>query len=151
MFGLMRRCCAARRHLICDRVAVRRRGRTCRRAHARSWLTTFGIAPTGPETGYGYLEMGEALAVATPSVPGAHREAPLADAMRYAADSRYVWNSACSASRRPRCGGLERHAADLLDAVRAVWEPLRGHLHDTMLEIDPALFAPVPMSPSTSR
>jgi len=27
--------------------------------------------------------------------------------------------------------------------VRAVWEPLRGHLQDAMLEIDPALFAAV--------
>jgi mannose-1-phosphate guanylyltransferase/mannose-6-phosphate isomerase len=56
-------------------------------------IVTFGIKPTGPETGYGYILQGDALS------PGVHRLAefkekpdlPLAE--EYYRDSRYSWNS----------------------------------------------------------
>ena len=35
--------------------------RAARRLARQGWLTTFGIPPTRPETGYGYLELGAAL------------------------------------------------------------------------------------------
>ena len=35
--------------------------RAGQRLAQRGWLTTFGIQPTRPETGYGYLELGDAL------------------------------------------------------------------------------------------
>jgi mannose-1-phosphate guanylyltransferase len=37
-----------------------------------------------------------------------------------------------------------RHAPRVLDAARAVWQPLSDHRADAMLEIDPALFASAP-------
>jgi mannose-1-phosphate guanylyltransferase len=55
-------------------------------------LVTFGIIPTEPHTGYGYIEAGNALA-------GAHevssfKEKPDANtASQYIADGRYYWNS----------------------------------------------------------
>jgi len=59
---------------------------------ADGWLVTFGIQPDGPETGYGYIQVGEAVA------PGAHRvlrfvEKPdqaRAEAMLATGD--HVWN-----------------------------------------------------------
>ena len=54
---------------------------------------------------------------------------PLAVATRYASDSRYVWNSGMFCfTAAAVLSAFERHAADLLDKVRTVWEPLRGHL-----------------------
>src|SRR5262249_19158393 len=53
----------------------------------RGWLATFGIGPTHPETGYGYLECGKAL-----DVPDAFRvsrfieKPPLAEATAYLTD-----------------------------------------------------------------
>ncbi|WP_205927111.1 mannose-1-phosphate guanylyltransferase/mannose-6-phosphate isomerase [Rhizobium sp. P32RR-XVIII] len=64
-----------------------------REAAADGMLVTFGIAPTTPATGYGYIETGEAL----PS--GAHRvrtfvEKPSAEeAERLLAAGRFLWNS----------------------------------------------------------
>ena len=132
-------------HLICDGAAFAAAAARAAALAREGWLTTFGIAPTGPETGYGYLELGEALAVAdTFRARRFIEKPPLADAMRYVADSRYVWNSGMFCfTAAAVLAAFERHAADLLDAVRAVWEPLRGHLQDAMLEIDPALFAAV--------
>jgi mannose-1-phosphate guanylyltransferase/mannose-6-phosphate isomerase len=54
-------------------------------------LVTFGIQPTGPETGYGYIELGEAEA-------GAYRVArfvekpDLTTAEQYLASGRFLWN-----------------------------------------------------------
>jgi mannose-1-phosphate guanylyltransferase len=70
-------------------------------ALARGAIVTFGIPPTRPETGYGYIEVG------APAEPGekdagparvarvaAFREKPdLATASRYVADGRHLWNA----------------------------------------------------------
>ena len=51
-------------HLICDRAAFAAAAMRAAALAREGWLTTFGIAPSSPETGYGYLELGEALPVA---------------------------------------------------------------------------------------
>ncbi len=66
-------------------------------SHERS-LVTFGITPTHPATGYGYLELGEALAGTTPTAyrVSQFREKPdAATAERYVAagPAKYLWNS----------------------------------------------------------
>ncbi len=51
-------------------------------------IVTFGIQPTGPETGYGYIEQGEGSHVAS------FKEKPdLAVAGEYLASGNYFWNS----------------------------------------------------------
>ncbi|WP_137785611.1 mannose-1-phosphate guanylyltransferase/mannose-6-phosphate isomerase [Sphingomonas sp. 3P27F8] len=56
------------------------------------WLITFGITPDGPETGYGYIQEGEAI------VPGVHRvdrfveKPPLEAAQKMIASGDHVWN-----------------------------------------------------------
>ncbi len=58
-------------------------------------LVTFGITPTGPETGYGYIRQGDALDAA----PGAHAVArfvekpDLVTAQAYLRDGGWSWNS----------------------------------------------------------
>ncbi|HSS69073.1 MAG TPA: mannose-1-phosphate guanylyltransferase/mannose-6-phosphate isomerase [Casimicrobiaceae bacterium] len=110
------------------------------------WLVTFGIAPTTPETGYGYLEAGDALAVADTFQARRFIEKPvLADAQRYLAGGRHLWNSGmfCFGAASV-LAAFERHAPALLGAVRPVWHALRAQASGTMLEIDAALFAAVP-------
>ncbi len=58
-------------------------------------LTLFGITPTGPATGYGYIEVGEALA-GTPAVSKVASFVEKPDAARaevLVADGRHLWNS----------------------------------------------------------
>ena len=114
-------------------------------AHA-GWLVTFGIAPSHPETGYGYIECGDALGVA-----GAFRvrrfieKPPLADATAYLATGRHVWNSGmfCFAPATILAAFAE-HAPVVLDAARAVWRAMQSQGDTGTLEIDQALFAAVP-------
>jgi mannose-1-phosphate guanylyltransferase len=133
-------------HLIRDTAAFARAVARAAALAREGSLATFGIPPTGAETGYGYLELGEALA--EPSTFRARRfieKPPLADATRYAADARYVWNSGMFCFTAAHAiAAFERHAPRVLDAARAVWQRLVDHRADTMLEIDPTLFAVAP-------
>jgi mannose-1-phosphate guanylyltransferase/mannose-1-phosphate guanylyltransferase/mannose-6-phosphate isomerase len=78
-------------------------------------LVTFGITPTAPETGYGYIRAGAALA----GIPGAFQVAQFvekpdrATAQRYLDDGGYGWNS-----------GMFLFRADVLLAEMARLEPV---------------------------
>ena len=55
---------------------------------ADGFVVTFGIQPTSPETGYGYIERGEGVRVAS------FKEKPSLELAReYVKDERYSWNS----------------------------------------------------------
>lgn len=56
-------------------------------------LVLFGIRPHGPETGYGYIRMGEAQAPAVHKVLAFAEKPDEATAGRYLAAGDYVWNS----------------------------------------------------------
>ena len=59
---------------------------------ADGYLVTFGITPTRPETGYGYIQAGDALAAGL--VVDAFREKPdLATAEEYLRRGNFYWNS----------------------------------------------------------
>lgn len=84
-------------------------------------IVTFGMKPTVPETGYGYIEAGAALA-GTPGVAAIARfvEKPdLPTAARYLADGKHLWNSGMFvASAGTLLAELERHQPAMLAAVR---------------------------------
>ena len=72
-------------------------------ADATGSLMTIGIQPTGPETGYGYIHVGEAAAeydgVPVHAVQG-FREKPARDvAEEYVASGEYLWNASMFAWR----------------------------------------------------
>jgi mannose-1-phosphate guanylyltransferase len=89
----------------------------------RGWLATFGITPDAPETGYGYIRMGDEEA------PGVHRvdrfvEKPdHATAEAMIAQGGYVWNGGIFLFRADAyLRALAAHAPAILDAVRAAYE-----------------------------
>ena len=71
---------------------------------------TFGIAPTGPATGYGYLELGEALDGSARRLRQFREKPDLETARRYfeAGPAAFLWNS----------GMFVWRAATLLDCIR---------------------------------
>jgi len=87
-------------------------------------LVTFGIQPTAPETGYGYIK-----AVAGDGARGIERfvEKPdLATAQAYVASGEYYWNSGMFLFRASRyLQELERLQPQILAACRASWEKAR--------------------------
>jgi mannose-1-phosphate guanylyltransferase/mannose-6-phosphate isomerase len=82
------------------------------------YLVTFGITPTRPETGYGYIEVGDALGEANAVTQ--FKEKPDAEAAaRYVDDGRHLWNSGMFLFRASRyLDELDRHRPDVLTAAR---------------------------------
>ena len=85
---------------------------------ADGWLVTFGIAPDAPETGYGWIQVGEEIA------PRVHRVARFvekpprdkAEAMLAAGD--HAWNGGIFLFRADAfLGALEAHRPEMLAAV----------------------------------
>ena len=110
------------------------------------WLAAFGIAPTRPETGYGYLELGEPLAIPdTFRVRRFAEKPPRAEASRYVASGGYLWNSGMFCFNAATVlAAFAQHSPALLAAVRPVWQRLRKDASSTILELDAALFESVP-------
>ncbi|RMF73333.1 MAG: mannose-1-phosphate guanylyltransferase [Planctomycetota bacterium] len=119
-------------HLISPQdvfAAAIRRGLEVAEAHPRA-LVTFGIEPTEPHTGYGYVQMGDVASPADADGPAAHRvrsfrEKPdRSTAEAYLASGEYLWNSGMFAWRAEailaelsRC--LPENDAELKQLARA--------------------------------
>jgi mannose-1-phosphate guanylyltransferase len=82
-------------------------------------MVTVGVRPTRPETGYGYVELGEELA---PGVQRARRFVEKPDEMRarqFLAAGRFLWNSGMFFFRADELLGLVRqHLPGLGDMLR---------------------------------
>lgn len=87
-------------------------------------LVTFGIQPTAPETGYGYIK---AIAGEGPRAIERFVEKPdLATAQTYVASGEYYWNSGMFLFRASRyLEELERLQPKILAACRTSWEKAR--------------------------
>jgi mannose-1-phosphate guanylyltransferase/mannose-6-phosphate isomerase len=80
-------------HVILDPELFLAACRAGRDAAAAGHIVTFGIRPTAPKTGYGYIRRGDALDVEGVHQVAAFVEKPdAATAARYVADG-YLWNS----------------------------------------------------------
>ncbi|BDG60364.1 mannose-1-phosphate guanylyltransferase [Caldinitratiruptor microaerophilus] len=106
-------------------------------ARARDVLVTFGVQPTYPATGYGYIERGEELG--DPDGVSIHRVAQFVEkpdaetAARYLASGRFLWNSGMFVWRAGVVlAELRRHAPQVVkpleeafpDAVTAAYGAL---------------------------
>ncbi len=80
-------------HLIADQAAFLRSVQQADAAAQTGALVTFGIAPTAPETGYGYLKQGEQRAESTFAVAQFVEKPPLDQAKTYLEAGNYAWNS----------------------------------------------------------
>lgn len=67
--------------------------RIARETAAAGKLVTFGIKPTEPATGYGYIETGDTLATGAHKVSRFIEKPNLERARALLADGRYLWNS----------------------------------------------------------
>ena len=115
-------------------------------------LVTFGIVPTAPETGYGYIEAAETLT--TGSSPGDAPAAPVpiarfvekpdrATAEQFLASGRFTWNSGMFLFRASAIlAELERLAPEVVSACRSALEQDAADLD--FLRLESAAFAACP-------
>ncbi len=133
-------------HLIRDTIAFALAVERAAALARNGWLATFGIVPTHAETGYGYIQFGDALEVEnTFRVARFIEKPPLADATRYVATGQHAWNSGMFCfTPATILEALATHAPAVLEPMRRVWQVLKTQVGSPMMEIDAALFAAVP-------
>ncbi|MDK1018110.1 MAG: mannose-1-phosphate guanylyltransferase/mannose-6-phosphate isomerase [Actinomycetota bacterium] len=87
------------------------------------YLVTFGITPSHPETGYGYIKVGEPV-TDTVSRVAAFKEKPDDDtAAEYVASGEYLWNSGMFLMKASRyLEELAKHAPDIATSARAAYD-----------------------------
>ena len=85
------------------------------------YMVAFGIAPTGPETGYGYIRKGAPLALGN-AVAQFVEKPDLATAERFLADGDYVWNGGIFAFRAGAfLAELEAHRPEMAAQLARAW------------------------------
>ena len=124
-------------HLIGDVAAFHRAARQAASLARDGYLVTFGITPTEPATGYGYIETGEPIA----RNKGAFRirrfvEKPsLKRAKTFLAKRGFLWNSGMFAfTARRYLEDLGRFRPDILAAAKAALEGAARDLDFVRLE-----------------
>lgn len=129
-------------HVIEDVVAFQVAVRQACRLAAEGSLVTFGIVPTHPETGYGYIRRGDAVEENASRVDSFVEKPDRGTAQAYLNDGRYLWNSGmfvfrCSAY----LDALEQSAPEILHGARRTME---AATRDIAIRLDPASFAATP-------
>jgi mannose-1-phosphate guanylyltransferase/mannose-6-phosphate isomerase len=123
-------------HVIRDTAVFQQAVRTALPAAEHGQLVTFGIVPDSPETGYGYIQRGEAQG----PVYGIARfvEKPdLARAQQFLQSGDYYWNSGMFLFRAGRfLAELARLAPEMWAACRAAFEQGQEDLDFTRLDVD---------------
>jgi mannose-1-phosphate guanylyltransferase/mannose-6-phosphate isomerase len=135
-------------HVIHDMKALHGRLAIAATAARTGRIVTFGMQPTRPETGYGYIAIGAAL----DDAPGAFAVAQFvekpaaAEAARLASDGQHLWNSGMFVfTARTLLTELQTHAPEVLNPVHRAVVERRQDLD--FIRLDAEAFA---VSPSIS-
>ena len=133
-------------HLIADQAKFEAAVGHAAELASTGHLVTFGIVPTGPETGFGYIEAGE-------TIGGGRRvvrfvEKPSQEkAQEYLATGNFLWNSGMFCFKAGLLlEEMTRHAPEVVAASKACWQEMRKHseISSSMFEIPADLFVQVP-------
>ena len=110
-------------HLVTDTAAFQRAAQQAEMLAKDGFLVLFGIRPTAPETGYGYIEMGAQVGQQAHAVQRFVEKPDAATALNYLAQGNYVWNSGIFCFKASTIlEALATYHPALLEAAREVWK-----------------------------
>ena len=131
-------------HLIRDEARFQAAVAEARALAGRGYLVTFGIHPTQPETGYGYIRKGERIAHSGGHEVAAFVEKPDEQtAIEYVRSGRYEWNSGMFCfGAAAYLEALSAHAPAIAEAAGNCWNEMDHEQRP--LEIPLGLFSACP-------
>ena len=130
-------------HVVANVDAFRAAVREASVAAEAGALVTFGIVPTAPETGFGYIEAKDGTATGARRVERFVEKPDLATAQRYVQGGGYYWNSGMFLFRASRVlAELERFRPDIVAACRAAFDAARRD--GDFIRLDAAAFTASP-------
>ncbi len=131
-------------HLIADQAGFALAVAEASKLAEQDFLVTFGIVPTAPETGFGYIERGEPLGSGN-KVARFVEKPDLETAKDYVASGKYLWNSGMFCFKAGVfLDQLAKHAPEVAKSVDACWAAMQPLNNAQMVEIPAELFKTVP-------
>ncbi|AOY61710.1 mannose-1-phosphate guanylyltransferase/mannose-6-phosphate isomerase [Xanthomonas citri pv. glycines] len=122
-------------HVIGNEAAFQAAVKVAAEAAAQGKLVTFGIKPTAPETGYGYIKAGTGTGAS--AVERFVEKPDLATAQSYLASGEYYWNSGMFLFRASRyLEELRKFHPAIADACQKAWENGKRDADFTRLDKD---------------
>jgi len=107
-------------HLIKDEAAFAAAVNQARTLADQGWLVTFGIAPSRPETGFGYIEAGKELSEGASEVSRFVEKPNQRAAEDMTESGRYSWNSGMFCFKAGSVlEAFKKHSPDVLRAVES--------------------------------
>lgn len=130
-------------HLVSDIPALHSSISAAQSLAEKDKLVTFGVKPSTPETGYGYIKKGTTLGTDGFIIDRFVEKPDLKTAEAYLASGDYLWNSGMFMFRASRyLEELERYRPDILAACR---KALSGRVQDACFtRVDSAAFESCP-------
>ncbi|POG06445.1 mannose-1-phosphate guanylyltransferase/mannose-6-phosphate isomerase [Pseudomonas putida] len=131
-------------HLIQDAEAFATAVEHARQLANDGWLATFGLLPSRAETGFGYIEQGEAIGKHAHKVACFVEKPDALTARRYLEGGRHLWNAGMFCLRAGTVlAELQAHAPELLACVTCCLEQSATKQGDKarQVELDPDSFA----------
>jgi mannose-1-phosphate guanylyltransferase/mannose-6-phosphate isomerase len=129
-------------HDIVDVAAFHRAIETAAKAASDGAIVTFGIEPTHPATGYGYIKAQSGVDSGALPVESFVEKPDLETAQTYLAEGSYFWNAGIFLFRADTMlAALTEYAPEVLNGVRAAMEDDRA---EQVLRLDPEAFATTP-------
>ena len=126
-------------HLVPDVAAFVASASQAVRLAEQGSLVVFGISPTSPETGFGYVEVEHVSRESQPAKRFIEKP-DLHSAQDFLATGRYYWNSGMLCFTVDAIlAAFERHAPDVLEAARRVHTASRSG--DGLVQFDPHAFS----------
>jgi mannose-1-phosphate guanylyltransferase/mannose-1-phosphate guanylyltransferase/mannose-6-phosphate isomerase len=130
-------------HVITDTDAFHVAIQAARPMIDQGWLVTFGIDPHAPETGYGWIHVGEAVAPRVHKVVSFVEKPPRDRAEAMLRDGNHVWNGGIFLFRADAfLGALAVHAPEVLHAAQQAM--LKARHEGARVHPDPQAFAASP-------
>ncbi len=130
-------------HVIADVAAFHRAIEAALPLVDEGWLVTFGIAPQGPETGYGYIKVGERIGEGVHRVERFVEKPPRDKAEEMLAAGDHAWNGGIFLFRADvYLGALASQAPEMLAAAQDAME--MGRRDGARIWPDAAAFAASP-------
>ena len=124
-------------HVIGDGVAFASAVATASQAAERGQLVTFGVVPTHPETGYGYIRTEPAASSSVQPVREFVEKPDYETAQRYVNSGAYLWNSGMFLfSAEAYLRELRAHAPDIADGAAVALDGAREEAGFLVLDRD---------------
>jgi mannose-1-phosphate guanylyltransferase len=135
-------------HLIADQPGFAAAVAGAAKLAGDGYLVTFGIVPTAPETGFGYIEQGESLgdhSTAGNKVARFVEKPDLETARGYVTSGKYLWNSGMFCFKAGVfLEELRKTAPEVAKAADTCWQAMQPLNGSAMAEIPAELFKLAP-------